>query len=46
MHSSWFRSPFIVAGSTWWRFDGTLWCQKDGGYVGHPFLLAKDEARC
>jgi hypothetical protein len=28
MHSSWFGSSFVVAGSAWWWFDGSLWCKK------------------
>ena len=46
MHSSWFRSSFVVVGGTWRRIDGTFWCQEDGGGAVHTFLLAKDEARC
>ena len=46
MHSSWFRSSFVDAGSALRRFDGTFWCEEDGGCFDHTFLLAKDEERC
>jgi hypothetical protein len=38
MHSSWFGSSFVVAGSAWWWFDGSLWCQEDGGCAVHTLL--------
>jgi hypothetical protein len=46
MHSSWIRSFTFVAGSAWWRFDGTLWGPKDDRYIGQPLLLATDEEGC
>ena len=46
MHSSWFRSSFVVAGGTWRWIDGTFWCQEDREGAVHSLLLAKDEARC
>jgi hypothetical protein len=45
MHSSWFRSSFIVPGGTWRQFDEIFWCQEDRGSFGHTLLLAKDKAR-
>ena len=45
MNPSWFRLSFVDAGSAWWRFDGTFWCEEDGGCSGHTLLLAKDEER-
>ncbi|XP_039855261.1 uncharacterized protein LOC120713344 [Panicum virgatum] len=32
-------------GSAWRRFDGTFWCEEDGGCSGHTLLLAKNEER-
>ena len=46
MHSSWFRSSFVVVGGTWRQIDGPFWCQKDRGGAGHTLLLAKNEMRC
>jgi hypothetical protein len=42
MHPSWFGSSFVVAGSAWWWFDGSLWCQEDIGCAVHTLLLASN----